>query len=615
MTERRRVSVLEAIGRIDVFGHSMMAEGGASDLDKGSMHKAAQFFPARFNNQAWGGAAAMIPGLPTTAQSGIGNVRAGWGHVFHRNPNHTRTPSFDTNGNPIAGYGGNTTFTTAYATGQAVGASLAVASSTGFSVGKPVLLKQATGSFLDEVNYVSGIPDATHIQLYRVTANAYSIGDAVVSIPDFYACERQLVLLEYDGIDASWMGMTTWSATFPEVYRAIIARLRCAAHFDIDCKLIRNTAGTAPTKTSVANGYGSGSDPFNTTAVAREMTTTSSTTVLTIDIPSNFEGNGAMVVLFFKTKANGDGAIWTYSVDGGANSTKDTRNINGYFYNNNTGTRAANGVEMPSCVVIRGLAAGKHSITLQPTTIQGTATFMGFGIIGTEPPPMVIEYPNRLWNYTTYFGAPNYTLTDADIATMKTSIASLVAEFTPTDPMILTLDRETIIQKNVALFAAEGVHTNDRGHFEVWAALANLLTSSIIPLRNLAKCTPNTSRGWYQIGAPTDAGGQGVNLKTNWNAAPGGLQPQLYKDISTGRVDLQGEIYHSSFTDSADTVMFTLPAGHRPGWEIHYWVTQEGGPISVWIRPNGDVLIGGVEERGLGAVWISLSGISFYAEQ
>src|SRR5205085_11680536 len=66
---------VESFGRIDVIGHSLMAEGGVGPfgMSAGSMHKVVNQFPARFRNLALGGALAVNPGTagPASAAAAV----------------------------------------------------------------------------------------------------------------------------------------------------------------------------------------------------------------------------------------------------------------------------------------------------------------------------------------------------------------------------------------------------------------------------------------------------------------------------------------------------------------------------------------------------------------
>lgn len=574
------VSYIEPVGRIDILGHSQMAEGGATNISYGSMHKLAQMWPARFRNLAVGGGQAHRPGAGGPLTGGQ-TSEAGWGYIYDQYKCRERNTGL------------NTTLTGAgISAGQGIGVSTEIGSNSGWSVGQPVMVGRGATA---EIAYVASSADATHVAFYQAFVNAHAAGEPVVAVPDTWVAARQFAIVEYDWNDAAKLGMTTWQTAFIHAYRAIMARFRTVCAYPADSVLVRETVGTW-TETAAAAGFGSGGNYRTTTTAGNQ---------LTCDIPVNFPGG--TVVLLFLVPPNGDGANWTISVDGGAGVTFDTRNTNGFA---NGSTRAATGVWGPCVYRIKGLAAGAHTITVTATTITGTAYFDGFEIEAPEPPPQLVMLPVRLYHYGLYAGWA-YQPVDADQATMATAIRSLIAEF---DSTVVEVDPEPVINKQFKYFIGQdGAHHNDNGHAEKAILLIEKIRSQTIPLRNLILQNPVDTKGWYPIGAA--GSGTPAELQNNWVAwSTTDVQPGYYKDIATGIVFVRGAVKLTGATQNPFLVICTLPVGHRPANDMDFVVATSYGPQVLRVSAAGFVsLMAGVGSGGT-LSYVSLN-FSFEAEQ
>lgn len=88
---------------------------------------------------------------------------------------------------------------------------------------------------------------------------------------------------------------------------------------------------------------------------------------------------------------------------------------------------------------------------------------------------------------------------------------------------------------------------------------------------------------------------------TNWKAP-------FYTKTDKGIVLLQGLIQAGTVTNG--TILATLPAGHRPDYELIFPVNQSDTSKTVSIRTNGDIVVrGGWTSNG----YVSFTGISFPA--
>ena len=108
---------------------------------------------------------------------------------------------------------------------------------------------------------------------------------------------------------------------------------------------------------------------------------------------------------------------------------------------------------------------------------------------------------------------------------------------------------------------------------------------------------PSTYSAW------TDA-----SLQNNWVNYGNEYGDARYTKSQDGLVTLSGLI--RSGTTSNYTVLFNLPEGYRPARRLLTIVSTANNPGRVDIRPNGDASV-----KGVSSSWVSLDGISFYADQ
>lgn len=98
-----------------------------------------------------------------------------------------------------------------------------------------------------------------------------------------------------------------------------------------------------------------------------------------------------------------------------------------------------------------------------------------------------------------------------------------------------------------------------------------------------------------------------ATLKNSWVNYSSGYRPASYYRDPAGVVHLAGLI--KGGTTSAETVLFTLPAGYRPSVAEKFFCVSMNAICVIDVYNNGDVAI----KAGANAGWVSLSGVSFKA--
>lgn len=101
-------------------------------------------------------------------------------------------------------------------------------------------------------------------------------------------------------------------------------------------------------------------------------------------------------------------------------------------------------------------------------------------------------------------------------------------------------------------------------------------------------------------------------LATNWQAYPGWAAPKFNR--VNGIVILTGLVQRLSTTAPAGTVLFVLPAGYRPGGNLHIAVPANNGGTGVLnVMTDGTVKTNSPASLPVNE-YISLSGVVFVAQ-
>jgi hypothetical protein len=104
------------------------------------------------------------------------------------------------------------------------------------------------------------------------------------------------------------------------------------------------------------------------------------------------------------------------------------------------------------------------------------------------------------------------------------------------------------------------------------------------------------------------------NLNYPWSNLGGKNKlASYYKDL-TGRVYLSGLIKSSKVGNNFGSVILNLPSGYRIGkidtFVVEAAETNKTYCAQIYVQPNGNIVMG----MGYASEWISLSGISYLAE-
>jgi hypothetical protein len=107
---------------------------------------------------------------------------------------------------------------------------------------------------------------------------------------------------------------------------------------------------------------------------------------------------------------------------------------------------------------------------------------------------------------------------------------------------------------------------------------------------------------WHEVGETDEPAYENGWVKYDDDGTYDGA---FFKIDAMGVVHLRGLIKSGTI----DTVMFTLPAGYRPGYTTIFAGDSNNAPCRIDINTAGGIL----NKDGVTA-WVSLSGISFKAE-
>ncbi|HEY9642770.1 MAG TPA: hypothetical protein V6C57_19940 [Coleofasciculaceae cyanobacterium] len=101
-------------------------------------------------------------------------------------------------------------------------------------------------------------------------------------------------------------------------------------------------------------------------------------------------------------------------------------------------------------------------------------------------------------------------------------------------------------------------------------------------------------------------------LATGWSVVSGFATPS-YRVVPGGRVVAKGAISKSGLITQGDTIA-TFPVNFRPKEQRGFTVPTAAGPITLVVKPTGEIIYGGSLNLS-GAAQLSLDSIEFDAEQ
>lgn len=253
------------------------------------------------------------------------------------------------------------------------------------------------------------------------------------------------------------------TAAYQQALRACITRCRASVIYEDNYVPGTGTVGQPVygagfTVTNATSDFSSGTSLHDATS------TTNAT--ITLTIPADFTGE--TIYLQFVANAGALGGTVTLSGTAGVTGTIVTSSV--------IPTGAS--THVPVVKRITGLTAANagQTIILTVTAIDGggTVRFDCWGLEADNPPPVIVANMPRLApagyaGYTNTFGDP-------DVVALNAAMASVVAEF---DGMVQFANLDGALNKNTALFGADGLHPNELGNSYCAQAMYNALASLV----------------------------------------------------------------------------------------------------------------------------------------
>jgi hypothetical protein len=324
---------------------------------------------------------------------------------------------------------------------------------------------------------------------------------------------------------------------FDSALRTIIARSRAGAIFESETAANITFSGTWVT---AGNCFSSCSG----TAYKQDATNGDT---FTVNVPADFPGG--TVDVGFIANSNGTGAVSTFTVDGGAAGSIDTRNA-----------EAPGGHATGLVKRFTGLSAGAHTIVGTTSSVTGTLNVDYWQIESPNPPLTIVPLSPKPANYSAY-SVSSFQPNDADIDTLNTHVKSVVSEF---DSNVIAPDLTNVLGKKSANFAADGLHPNDQGYAIIASTIYQAITKASVNVDALA-----------QTAAPLNFfSGNNITFK---NAADSTTGFQVQNAAGTTVLDIDT-------TNSRVGIGTTAPAA---GVSLDIEGTNTSSNISQLIRNNG----------------------------
>lgn len=318
--------------------------------------------------------------------------------------------------------------------------------------------------------------------------------------------------------DLGLVGFTTQIKTaFGHAMRTCISRWRMGVIYENGFQVGTRTSYGAGFSSVAAAGYTSGDTAhwvFNTLVNAN----------FTLTLPSDYNGETVAVCLVGAGGVGGGTVTWGGTT--GVSGTTSTSDI------------------LPSSAVshcpvtkrFTGLTSANAGQTITGTVTQidasGAVMLDYWGLEAKDPPPIILCNTARL-TAAGYTGSyPSWTGTEAsrdqDVLDLNSVLAGVAAEF---DGMVQIADVDSIINKQSAFYASDGLHPNEYGAAAVVDAIhnarRNLTPTSTSQTRNLnvpsprasAVRRPRTTALWYT----TEYTSTGTDMTVTSGAAAGSI--------------------------------------------------------------------------------------------
>lgn len=247
-----------------------------------------------------------------------------------------------------------------------------------------------------------------------------------------YQSNTGIGIIDYGLNDIGNIG-STYRAPFKNALKTTIARYRAGAIFrETSSSVVFGGSGNVDT----------GAAGIFSNDTAEQLTANGAT--ITITIPSDFPGGSIDLVFFGNT--SGGGAVNTFTLDGVANGTLDTRNTN-----------ASTNRATPVPYRITGLSAGSHTIVDTLSSMSTAEYFNYWQIESPNPRPVYVLNQQKVLTYAGWA----IPFTDTDVNNINSDIQTVVNSF---DSSVVYVDVDSAINKQAKYFYADGVHPNDLGY-------------------------------------------------------------------------------------------------------------------------------------------------------
>lgn len=278
-----------------------------------------------------------------------------------------------------------------------------------------------------------------------------------------YDAKREAVVIWFGENDLATLGPpATNLSPYTWALKAVISRVRAATVFEET-----DASVTYPTGTWSNNDGGDLDGSSNLLFASGAAYKSASSGTISVAVPSDFPGGN--VALAFLSGSGGEGASLTFTVDGVAAGSLDTRNTNAKDYLTGSNAKAT-----PAVKRFTGLSAGSHTIVATITAVQTACLFDGWWIEAPDPPIVVVpggwetDTSVPLFQFFDLGGFP-YVPVAGDVATMDGLTEDICDEF---DEDVIFVEVNSVLNRDPVNFADDHIHPSDRGHALVAVEIA-----------------------------------------------------------------------------------------------------------------------------------------------